>query len=342
MSFTDFFQPQQAPPPQHVPEPAGFDLIRDLLMRKAFGLQADPYTGASPAGFSTGLINAPAFPGGGNVPGYPTSTTSGPTPGGGPGGWGPGAGRQTRIVNRPVGLPPGSRVPINAGGSPSSSGQMSGMAGGGLQSAGGSGDLGSLLAAMLGGAQGRSYDAHHGHHQPQPSQPLPPPGQTSFQQQHGGPLGLGESWAQRLGMTGANVQTQYGAMHPNAAPRLMQGNWQGGGGGIGGSHTFMTYDSQGNMVPIAEQNGLQGQAGKLWGRPNDPQAAAAYDHYMRLSAGGHGAAGFGGFRGGSPAPMPPTQPPNSTEGRWPSRLPGNGRQAPLPPPTRGPRTTPTR
>ena len=69
--FTDFFQPTPIPGPRPA-EPPGFDLLRDMLLRKIFSLQANPYglsgqTAQNPMGgphpfFSTGPnMNAPAL-----------------------------------------------------------------------------------------------------------------------------------------------------------------------------------------------------------------------------------------------------------------------------------------
>jgi hypothetical protein len=148
------------------------------------------------------------------------------------------------------------------------------------------------------------YDGGHGHfHNPAPAPPRLPQ-DAGVNMAPGSLPAFNQSWAQRMGMSGADVMNHWNSLHPNAMPRLMQGNYQGPGG-IGGSHTFMTYDSNGNIVPIAEQNGLQGQAGKLWGRPTDPMAAAAYDHFMRMGGPGRsGPVGFGGNRGGLPGTGP--------------------------------------
>ena len=45
-------------------------------------------------------------------------------------------------------------------------------------------------------------------------------------------------------------------------------------------HQLMVYGSDGIAYPMADQKGTDGTPGKLYGRPSDPAAAAAYDQWM--------------------------------------------------------------
>ena len=128
--YTDLFQPQRQPPPRPV-EPAGYDVIRDLLMRKMFELQSNPYGAGAMQGFSNGLLPNAAM-GGGNTPGYGQSSggvpgapgSGGGFPGGGGGGGmgggmgggRPGGGMPQILPPRPVhgDFKAGTRVPLHA------------------------------------------------------------------------------------------------------------------------------------------------------------------------------------------------------------------------------------
>lgn len=308
MSFSDFFQGTPVQPPQHNPEPPGFELIRDLLMRKAFGLQSDPYgyMAQQPAGFSTGLINAPAF-GGGNTPGYPTATTSG-----GGGGWGQG-GRQPRVVTRPVGhmdgaLVPGARVPISV---------RSGAAGRNTGNTGSQAPHDAALQRMLGSTPRSSYDGcgqtHYDGVPGDPGYTPPAANPTHAPWAPGAPThplqSVLDAMQNHMPVGATHAYNDFEGQHRWADPRMA-----GRMGQFGSQHTFGGYGSNGEISPFMAQNGLQGQAGQRWGRPNDSVAAGVYDNLMRRN-GGHGPSGFGGYSMSPAAAPPPATPPPARDPR---------------------------